>query len=174
MQKDTAEIVKQLQLSSDFQCFYRENQEYMVDKSLAQLLEQLLKATGISKAKAIKNAEMSEIYGYHIFAGTRIPERGKVLALAIGMGLELEQVQQLLKTAGYSTLYVKRPFDSVVLITNYIADSVATRGNNGENFGVAIIPEGIVEFVPEFSMLIAQINELLYDYGMETLGQNIS
>ena len=46
-------------------------------------------------------------------------------------------------------------------ITRYIADSVEKRGNNGENFGVAIIPEGIVEFVPEFSMLIAEINELL-------------
>ena len=50
---------------------------------------------------------------------------------------------------------------SLAEITKYIADSVATRGNNGENFGVAIIPEGIVEFVPEFSMLIAEINELL-------------
>lgn len=142
MQKDTAEIVKQLQLSPDFQCFYQENKEFMVDQSLAQLLAQFLKQTGISKAKAIKNAEMSEIYGYHIFAGTRIPERGKVLALAIGMGLNLDQIQQLLKTAGYSPLYVKRPFDSVVLF-------------------------GIVK-----KMSVAQINELLYDYGMETLGQS--
>jgi len=46
-------------------------------------------------------------------------------------------------------------------IADQIADSVETRGNNGENFGVAIIPEGIVEFVPEFSKLIAEINELL-------------
>ena len=46
-------------------------------------------------------------------------------------------------------------------IADQIADSVATRGNNGENFGVALIPEGIVEFVPEFSKLIAEINELL-------------
>ena len=46
-------------------------------------------------------------------------------------------------------------------IADYIADAVETRGNNGENFGVAIIPEGIVEFVPEFSKLIAEINELL-------------
>ena len=46
-------------------------------------------------------------------------------------------------------------------ITNYIADSVEKRGNAGNNFGVAIIPEGIVEFVPEFSKLIAEINELL-------------
>ena len=50
---------------------------------------------------------------------------------------------------------------SLAEITNYIADSVEKRGNNGENFGVAIIPEGIVEFVPEFSKLIAEINELL-------------
>ena len=50
---------------------------------------------------------------------------------------------------------------SLAEITNYIADSVEARGNNGDNFGVAIIPEGIVEFVPEFSKLIAEINELL-------------
>ena len=43
----------------------------------------------------------------------------------------------------------------------YIADSVASRAAKGWNFGVAIIPEGIVEFVPEFSVLIAEINELL-------------
>ncbi len=46
-------------------------------------------------------------------------------------------------------------------ITNQIADSVEKRGNKGMNFGVAIIPEGIVEFVPEFSKLISEINELL-------------
>ena len=46
-------------------------------------------------------------------------------------------------------------------IADQIADSVAVRGNRGDNFGVALIPEGIVEFVPEFSKLIAEINELL-------------
>ena len=50
---------------------------------------------------------------------------------------------------------------SMAEIADYIADSVATRAAKGWNFGVAIIPEGIVEFVPEFSVLIAEINELL-------------
>jgi len=50
---------------------------------------------------------------------------------------------------------------SLAQITDYIADSVAARAAKGWNFGVAIIPEGIVEFVPEFSKLIAEINELL-------------
>ena len=50
---------------------------------------------------------------------------------------------------------------SLSQIANYIADSVEKRAANGNNFGVAIIPEGVVEFVPEFSVLIHEINELL-------------
>ena len=50
---------------------------------------------------------------------------------------------------------------SLSSIADYIADAVEKRSNNGNNFGVAIIPEGVVEFVPEFSTLIAEINELL-------------
>ncbi len=50
---------------------------------------------------------------------------------------------------------------SLSQITEYIADSVAARAAKGMNFGVAIIPEGVVEFVPEFSVLIHEINELL-------------
>ena len=50
---------------------------------------------------------------------------------------------------------------SLSQIANYIADSVEKRAANGMNFGVAIIPEGVVEFVPEFGSLIHEINELL-------------
>ena len=50
---------------------------------------------------------------------------------------------------------------SLSQIANYIADSVEKRAAKGMNFGLAIIPEGVVEFVPEFSALIHEINELL-------------
>ena len=50
---------------------------------------------------------------------------------------------------------------SLSQVAEQIADSVTARAAKGMNFGVAIIPEGIVEFVPEFSVLIAEINELL-------------
>ncbi|MBE6107650.1 MAG: diphosphate--fructose-6-phosphate 1-phosphotransferase [Erysipelotrichaceae bacterium] len=50
---------------------------------------------------------------------------------------------------------------SLSQLADYIADSVAERAARGMNFGVAIIPEGVVEFVPEFSVLIHEINELL-------------
>ena len=50
---------------------------------------------------------------------------------------------------------------SLSQIANYIADSVEARAAKGMNFGVAVIPEGVVEFVPEFSSLIHEINDLL-------------
>ena len=50
---------------------------------------------------------------------------------------------------------------SLSQIADYIADSVEARAAKGMNFGVAVIPEGVVEFVPEFSVLIHEINELL-------------
>ena len=50
---------------------------------------------------------------------------------------------------------------SLSSIANYIADSVCAIAERGLNFGVAIIPEGVVEFVPEFKTLISEINELL-------------
>jgi pyrophosphate--fructose-6-phosphate 1-phosphotransferase len=50
---------------------------------------------------------------------------------------------------------------SLSQIVDLIASSVAARASKGENFGVILIPEGLIEFVPEMKILIAGINELL-------------
>ncbi len=139
MEKDTSEIVKELGLSQDFQTFYNENKEHMVYDDLAGLLAELLQSKGLKKSHVIKNAELSEIYGYQIFSGVRMPERKKLLSLAVGMGLNIDEVQKLLKCAGYPQLYVKKPFDSVVLY-------------------------GFCK-----SLSVVEINELLYKYDLETL-----
>ncbi len=46
-------------------------------------------------------------------------------------------------------------------IVNDIADMVAARSANGENFGVLLIPEGLIEFIPEMKKLIAELNDAL-------------
>lgn len=50
---------------------------------------------------------------------------------------------------------------SLTQIVDLIVSSVAARASKGENFGVVLIPEGLIEFVPEMKVLIAGINELL-------------
>jgi pyrophosphate--fructose-6-phosphate 1-phosphotransferase len=46
-------------------------------------------------------------------------------------------------------------------IVEYMAEVVANRAAHGDNFGVALIPEGLVEFVPEMKQLISELNDLL-------------
>ena len=134
MEKNTAEIVKELGLCPDFKTFYHENKDYMVSQKLTELLAQLLESKDLKKIQVIKTAELSEVYGYQI-----LPERKKLLCLAVGMNLNIEETQMLLKCAGYAQLYVKRPFDSVVLY--------------GLCKGLSVV----------------QINGLLFEYGLETL-----
>ncbi len=52
-------------------------------------------------------------------------------------------------------------------IVDYMASVVAQRADNGENFGVALVPEGLIEFIPEMKILISELNDLLAE-GTET------
>ncbi len=46
-------------------------------------------------------------------------------------------------------------------ITDDICSVIAARAENGENFGIILIPEGLVEFVPEMKALIRELNDLM-------------
>ncbi|MBQ9677727.1 MAG: diphosphate--fructose-6-phosphate 1-phosphotransferase [Prevotella sp.] len=46
-------------------------------------------------------------------------------------------------------------------IVNYIANAVAVRAAEGNNFGTIVIPEGLIEFIPAIKKLIAQLNDVL-------------
>ena len=52
-------------------------------------------------------------------------------------------------------------------VVNYIADIVAARAKDGNNFGTVLIPEGLIEFIPAVKSLIAELNDLLADKGAE-------
>ena len=83
MQKDTSKIVEELGLCPDFKSFYDENKEYMVDKSLSTMLSELLEANQLKKSEVIRASELSEVYAYQIFSGTRVPERQKLLCIIV-------------------------------------------------------------------------------------------
>ena len=56
---------------------------------------------------------------------------------------------------------------SMMDIVNHIADVVAARAERGDNFGVVIVPEGLIEFIPEVKTLIGEINDLLAAWEVE-------
>ena len=57
-------------------------------------------------------------------------------------------------------------------IVNYIANAVAVRAADGNNFGTIIIPEGLIEFIPAIKKLIAQLNDVLALPEVKDLGRH--
>nr|GMC78649.1 pyrophosphate--fructose 6-phosphate 1-phosphotransferase subunit beta [Ipomoea batatas] len=51
--------------------------------------------------------------------------------------------------------------DTLKNVTDYIADVICKRAELGYNYGVVLIPEGLIDFIPEVQQLIAELNEIL-------------
>lgn len=139
MRKKTADLLEELKCCSDFTAFYNENAEQLPRVKLSDELSILLEKHGLIKFDVIQRSELSEVYGYQIFSGLRIPERKKLLCLLIAMNLSLDDVQSLLKKTGYSQLYAKNEFDCILIY-------------------------GICK-----KLSVADINNMLYEYLGETL-----
>lgn len=52
-------------------------------------------------------------------------------------------------------------------IVEQIASVVARRAEDGNNFGVVLIPEGLIEFIPAIGRLIQELNDLLAAHGAD-------
>ena len=57
-------------------------------------------------------------------------------------------------------------------VIKYVADIVAARAAAGKNFGVALIPEGLLEFIPDVGVLISELSEALAHHEKEVEGLN--
>ncbi len=50
---------------------------------------------------------------------------------------------------------------SLASIIDYMTDIIVRRSENKKNFGIAVIPEGLIEFIPEMGAMIANLNDIM-------------
>lgn len=114
--KDTGQLKNELKETSDIEKFVNDNEENFRDFTLESYLKYLLETKQLNKADIIRESKLDIGYAYHIFAGQKKrPAREKILAVALAMKLEVDEAQRLLYYAGAETLYVRNPWDSVIL-----------------------------------------------------------
>lgn len=51
--------------------------------------------------------------------------------------------------------------ESLSSITQSLVQMIVARADAGKDYGVVLLPEGLIEFIPEFNVLISEINEIL-------------
>jgi diphosphate-dependent phosphofructokinase len=57
-------------------------------------------------------------------------------------------------------------------IVDDLVRTISKRAANNENFGVALIPEGLIEFIPEMKLLIQELNEILAEGSKSAVAFN--
>lgn len=48
-------------------------------------------------------------------------------------------------------------------IVTYMCDIIARRAEMGKNFGIVIVPEGLIEFIPEMKTMISNLNDITHE-----------
>ena len=139
--KNTDDLLRELSGTEDITDFLKNNENNFGNVSISEYLNRLVSEKNLNKAEVIKNSELSEIYAYQIFSGKKCnPSRDKILCLAFGMGLNLEETQQMLKVFDFPFLYAKRKRDSIII------------------------------FAINKGLSVPETNEMLYNSEEETLG----
>ncbi|MCD8391286.1 MAG: hypothetical protein LUD03_05560 [Firmicutes bacterium] len=133
--KSTSELINNIKSTVSIQKFLSENEEDLYNPQLKSHLQRLLKEKNLNKMQVIRRGALSENYAYQIFSGVKLPSRDKVIQLAVGFGLNLEETSYLLKIAGVGELYPRTRHDAILI------------------------------YCIEHKLTIMQINDLMYDLG---------
>ena len=140
MKKSTTELENILNQAKTFDDYLTSEEDNFSQTPLPELLKELMKKKNMSASELIARSGLDRTYTYQILSGAKHPSREKIEAIAFALSLTLEEVQTLLRHAGYPTLYARNPRDSILI------------------------------FVLQRHGSLADVNELLFDYGYEILG----
>lgn len=113
--KKTDELLKIIDSSHDIDGFLNKHEREFITINISQYLDELISKYNLVKSDIIKRSGLDRIYGYQILNGTRTPSRDKLIQLALGMQIDFEEIQKLLKYNGFAPLYAQNRRDSIII-----------------------------------------------------------
>lgn len=112
---NTNTLMKRLFKAADLDTYLEGNESDLHSPDFSLLLKQACEKRNMLPAQVIERSQIERTYGHQLFNGTRRPSRDKVLQLALGLGLSVDESQRLLRAAGKSPLYPRLKRDAVIL-----------------------------------------------------------
>ena len=118
----TKSLQNKITRAANFEKVQEQYADAFIEQSAAEYLHVLCLKYQMKPGDIIRQAQIERTYGYQIFNGTRKPSRDKLLQLAFGFGLTLEETQDLLKQSGKSLLYsrIKRDAACIFGLTHHL------------------------------------------------------
>lgn len=115
MEKTTEELMKILESTKEIGPFLSESADELPSYSLSEYLNLLIEGKGLKKSDIIRRSSMEKTYFYQILKGRKNPTRNKLLMIAFGMELDIDETRRLLKIGDCGDLYPKNERDCVII-----------------------------------------------------------
>lgn len=121
--KSTTTLFNMLSSTKDIDTFLDNYDSELEPIEFTVYLNQLASERACSIPDIIKKGYINESYCYQLFNGTRKPSRDKIIQLGFALGLNLYEVNKLLKAGGKSELYCREKRDAIIIygINNKLA-----------------------------------------------------
>lgn len=114
-EKSTAFLQSELKQAVSLEKFIQENEQNLKAKSVPEYLNDMLIKYDMEKSDVVHRSGLSGTYAYQIFDGKKSAGRDKLLQLAFGFPLNLEETQRLLRFGGHNELYVKKKREAFIM-----------------------------------------------------------
>lgn len=140
MKKTTTQLLDILKQKKDYSDFLSEEVGEMIFSSMSEYLELLINEKGLKKSDIIRDGNIDRNYAYQIFNGTKLnPSRNKILMIAFGMHLNIEETRKLLKICELSDLYPRSPRDGAILFCLHRNTSLVDTNEMLSDLGLEIL-----------------------------------
>lgn len=122
--KSTMQLMEEIQKAEDIAIYLKENEELIQQMELSNYLETMLEKHNKRRKEVIYSSGISITYGYQIFKGMKQPTRDKIIQVAMGFPLTLEELQKALQYGGVNELYPYYKRDAIIIFALYRGLSV--------------------------------------------------
>lgn len=114
-EKSTAFLQSELKQATSLEQFIKENEQNLKAKTVPEYLNEMLIKYDVEKSEVVRKSGLTGTYAYQIFDGKKSAGRDKLIQLAFGFPLTLEETQHLLRFGGHNELYVKKKREAYVM-----------------------------------------------------------
>ena len=113
--KTSDKLKSELKKASSITDFLKENENELKAVTVPEFLNEMLIKYDLEKKDIILRSGFPGNYAYKIFCGEKNGSRERLLWLAFGFPLTLEETRQLLRAGGYNELSVKNKRDALMI-----------------------------------------------------------
>lgn len=113
--KKTEELVNELRKAKDVDDFLKNNSKQFNKVTVSEYLNSMMIKYGIEKNALISKAGVVPSYAYQILDGRKNASRDKLIQMALGFPLTIDETNTLMRCGGYYELYVRSKRDVLLI-----------------------------------------------------------